>query len=402
LATTEKEHPAPSPTNEARALASGIYFAFVDLGMMVAILGPALPFLARATGSSLGLISSLFITQNAGYMLGSFLGGHLYDRLRGTRLMATALFLAIPALVLVPLSRVLAVLLPITALLGVVQGIIDVGGNVLILWTPPEGRSVRMNALHLFFGAGALLAPLAMAQSVRWSGGISWGYWALALLSLPAALWMLRLSGGVRTQAGAGGGEISRPLLVALAVGFIFLVVAAEAGFGSWIYTYALTRKLADKVSAAYLTSLFWGSFTAGRLASTLLSLRWKPRTLILASVAGCLAAAAVMLAWPGWSLAAWLGAAGFGLFIGPLFANTITLTGETMTMSGKITGLFLVGTSLGGLFLPWLIGQLFEPLGPTVMPAALLLDLVAAAGLMLLFLLFASRRGEATASGSR
>jgi hypothetical protein len=72
------------------------------------------------------------------------------------------------------------------------------------------------------------------------------------------------------------------------------------------------------------------------------------------------------------------------------------------MTISGKITGIFLVGTSLGGLFLPWLIGQLFEPLGPAVMPAALLLDLIAAAGLMLLFLLFAARRGTATAGRSR
>jgi FHS family glucose/mannose:H+ symporter-like MFS transporter len=394
----------PSPAaGEARGLAAGSYFTFVDLGMMVALLGPALPFLARSTGSSLSLISNLFIAQNVGYMLGSYLGGHLYDRLRGTRLMAAALFLAIPALVLVPLSRVLAVLLPISALLGVVQGIIDVGGNLLILWTPPEGRSVRMNALHLFFGVGALLAPLAMAQSVRWSGGISWGYWVLALMTLPAAFWMLRLSSGVRPQAGAGGGgKISQPLLVALAVGFIFLVVAAEAGFGSWIYTYALTRKLADKVSAAYLTSVYWGFFTAGRLASTLLSLRWKPRSLILASVAGCLAAATVMLAWPAWRLGAWLGAAGFGLFIGPLFANTITLTGETVSISGKITGMFLVGTSVGGLFLPWLIGQLFEPLGPVVMPAALLLDVVAAAVLMLLFLLSASRRGAATASRSR
>jgi len=161
-AARSETNAAVKPAKEARGLAAGIFFAFVDLGMSFAVLGPALPYLARSTGSSLSLISSLFIAQNVGYMLGSFLGGHLYDRIRGTRLMAAALFLAIPALILVPLSRVLAVLLPIIGLLGIVQGLIDVGGNVLILWTPVEGRSVRMNALHLFFGAGALLAaPVA-------------------------------------------------------------------------------------------------------------------------------------------------------------------------------------------------------------------------------------------------
>jgi FHS family Na+ dependent glucose MFS transporter 1 len=371
--------------------------------MTVAALGPALPSLARNTGSSLGMISSLFIAQNVGYMLGSFIGGHLYDRVPGTRLMSAALLLAIPSLVLIPFSRALALLLPIIALLGIVQGVIDVGGNVLILWTPPEGRSVRMNALHLFFGVGALLAPLAMAQAVRWSGGIAWGYWALALLILPAGIWMLRLPGGLGPHAGAAsGGRISQPLQVALVAGFIFLAVAAEAGFGAWIYTYALTRKLADTVGAAYLTSVFWGSFTAGRLASTLLSLRWQPRRLILISLAGCLAAAAVLLAWPGLTFVAWLGAAAFGLFIGPLFANSFTLAGETMTISGRIAGIFLVGTSLGGLFLPWLIGQLFEPLGPAVMPAALLLDLALAVALILIVLLFAARRGTATTTRSR
>ena len=386
-------------SGQARALAAASYLAFVGLGMTFSALGPALPFLARNTGSSLAVISNLFIAQNIAYMLGSYFGGQLYDRIRGTRLMAAALLLVAPVLALLPLSRALVMLLPIVALQGLAQGVIDVGGNVLMLRTPAEGRSVRMNAVHLFFGLGAFLAPLILAQGVRWSGGISWGYWALALLCLPAGLWMLRLPGGPRPQAGAAsGGGASQPWQVALVAGFIFLAVAAESGFGSWIYTYALTRKLAGTVGAAYLTSVFWGSFALGRLASTLLSLRWKPRRLILISLAGCLVSITVLLAWPRQPYAAWIVAAAFGLFIGPLFANAFTLARETMSISGRIAGIILAGMSLGGLFLPWLIGQLFEPLGPGVMPAALLLDVAAAAGLMFLFLLLSSRRAPTAA----
>ncbi len=386
-----------------RALAPATYLDFVSLGMALAATGPALPFLARSTRSSLAVISNLFIAQQAAYMLGSYFGGRLYDRLRATRLMSGALLLFAPVLALIPLSRSLAMLLPVIAVLGIVQGVIDVGGNVLMLRTPEQGRSVRMNALHLSFGVGALLSPLILAQAVRWSGGISWGYWALALLSLPAGLWMLSLPGGPGPHPAAASEEgASRAWQVTLVAGFIFLAIAAESGFGSWIYTYALTRKLADKVGAAYLTSVFWGSFAVGRLASTLLSLRWSPRRLILTSLAGCLAASSALLAWPGHPATAWIGAAGFGLFIGPLFANTFTLARETMDISGRVAGIILAGMSLGGLFLPWLIGQLFEPLGPVVMPAALLLDVLAAALLMFLFLLLSSRRGAATASRSR
>ena len=48
-----------------------------------------------------------------------------------------------------------------------------------------------MNALHFFFGVGAVLAPIVIAGLVAFSGSITWAYWTLALLALPAALWLL-------------------------------------------------------------------------------------------------------------------------------------------------------------------------------------------------------------------
>ena len=35
--------------------------------------------------------------------------------------------------------------------------------------------------------------------------------------------------------------------------------------------------------------------------------------------------------------------------------------------MTGRVTSLFLAGLSLGGMTLPWLIGQTFESIGPRV-----------------------------------
>jgi len=387
----------PPTQRPAAGLAAGSFMGFVHLGLTVAALGPAMPFLAKATGASLGAISSVFIAQNLGYMLGSFFGGRLYDRLPGSRLMSCAVWAMIPVLALIPFARSLAVLLAVVFLLGVDQGVVDVGGNVLILWTPPEGRNTRMNALHLFFGVGATLCLLIMAQAVRLTGGISWEYWSLAALAVPAALFLLRLPpvrGRHVSTAPSGGGTWT--LGVILVSALIFLVVAAEAGYGAWIYTYAVTRRLTDNISAAYLTSVFWGSFTVGRLAATLLSMRLKPLAMILASLGGCLAAAAALIMWPQQPAAAWAGTAAFGFFIGPLFASIFNLAGDTMTLSGRITGLFLVSTSLGGMFLPWLIGQIFEPLGPASMPASLAIALAAALLCCALIRLAAARRGRA------
>jgi len=388
-----------------RSLAAGSFLSFLHLGLTVAALGPAMPFLAESTGSSLGAVSSVFIAQNLGYMLGSFFGGRLYDRLPGTRLISGAVWAMIPALAVIPIARSLVLLLVVVALLGVLQGAVDVGGNILILWTPPEGRRQRMNALHLFYGAGASLCLLIMAQAVRLTGRISWEYWSLAVLAAPVALYLLRLP-PVRGRhvSESETADRSWPLGVLLMCVLIFLVVAAEAGFGAWIYAYAMARRMAGTVGAAYLTAVFWGGFTLGRVAATLLSTRLKPFVLILACIGGCLAGALVLLAWSGQPAALWAGTAAYGFFIAPLLPSIFNLAGDAMTLTGRIAGLFLVGTSLGGLALPWLIGQMFEPLGPVSMPASLAIALAMSLLCCALFRLAAGRRGraKATSSGSR
>jgi FHS family Na+ dependent glucose MFS transporter 1 len=387
----------------SRSLAAGSFLAFLHLGLTVAALGPAMPFLARSTASTLGAVSSVFIAQNLGYMLGSFFGGRLYDRLPGIRLVSGAIWAMIPMLALIPIARSLVLLLAVVALLGVQQGVVDVGGNVLILWTPPEGRRTRMNALHLFYGIGAALCLLIMAQAVRLTGGVSWEYWGLAALAAPVAFFLLRLPPVQgRHVSTAPAADRGWPLGVLLMCALIFLVVSAELGFGAWIYSYAMARSLASTVSAAYLTSVFWGGFTLGRVTATLLSDRLKPFALILASLGGCLAGAFVLLAWPQRLAALWAGTACFGFFIAPLFPGIFNLAGETMTLTGRVTGLILVATSLGSMFMPWLIGQMFEPLGPASMPASLIIALAAALLCCALFRLAAARRGRAEATAAR
>ena len=48
-------------------------------------------------------------------------------------------------------------------------------------------------------------------------------------------------------------------------------------------------------------------------------------------------------------------------------------------TIGISSTGWFLIGASAGAMFLPWLIGQLFESIGPQVVMGAILVDLILA-----------------------
>ena len=68
------------------------YAAFVVLGLITSAVGPTLPGLAEMTGSTLGQISIVFTLISVGYIVGSLLGGRLYDSSRpGHPIMALTL-----------------------------------------------------------------------------------------------------------------------------------------------------------------------------------------------------------------------------------------------------------------------------------------------------------------------
>ena len=254
-----------SDAKPARLLPTASYFAaFVALGLTIGTFGPTLPGLAAQTGASLGGVSFLFMARSLGYLVGSSRGGRLFDRLPGHRLMAAVLFVMASMMALVPLVPALWLLTAVLLVLGAAEGALDVGGNVMLVRVHASGVGPYMNGLHFFFGVGAFVAPVVVAQSTQ---GVKLPYWILALALLPVAGWLLRLPSPAASLKDEG--HTARPSdsrLVVLIALFLFLYVGAEVSFGGWIYTYTVALKLGGAATAAYITSAFWGSLTLGRL----------------------------------------------------------------------------------------------------------------------------------------
>jgi len=373
-----------APKARALSLTFGYYLALMALGLTTASMGPTLPGLAAQTGTRLAEIGFLFTARSLGYLLGSLGGGRLYDRLRGHRLLAGALVAVAGAMAAVPLVPRLWLLTALLAALGLAEALVDVGTNTLLVWVHRSRVGPFMNGLHFFFGIGAFVSPIVVAQVMLHTGGIAWAYRLLALAVLPGAVWLLRLpspANGVEAEPGAG----SRPNygLVVLAAAFLFLYVGAEVGFGGWVYTYALAMGLSGPAMAAYLTSAFWGSFTVGRFVGIPLAARFSPQAILAADVAGCIASLALLLAWPHSAAALWLGTLGVGLAMASIFPTTLSLAERRMAITGRATGWLLAGGGAGSMLLPWLMGQLFEPWGPGAAMAAILADLLVAGAVL-------------------
>jgi len=361
------------------AATTALYIAFILLGLTTAVTGPTLPELAHRTSSRIDQISLIFITGSLGYLIGSWLGGRAYDRLPGNRIIPASLTLLAVATALIPFATQLIFLTLAFLVLGFAQGVIDVGGNTLLIWHHGAGVSPYMNGLHFFFGVGALLSPILVAKIFSFTGDIKWIFWTFSIIAIPLAIWACFLKNPPRHDKNSPRESAQvNYLVVALVVLFFFLYVGAEVGYGNWLFTYTTTLNLGTPMSAAYLTSAFWGFFTIGRLAGIPIAARATPNKILFVDLIGCLIALGLIIAGSQSQEVLWIGTILLGLFMASVFPTIMTLADNRLHLSGEITGWFLIGAGLGGMFLPWVIGQAFSTIGPYVMPALIFIDILA------------------------
>jgi MFS family permease len=84
---------------------------------------------------------------------------------------------------------------------------------------------------------------------------------------------------------------------------------------------------------------------------------------------------------------------AGLGFALASIYPTTMSLSGQLMTLSGKVTGMFAIGSSAGAMLVPWLVGQFFVISGPQAMTVILLVDCALA---LVVLALLARRRAAA------
>ena len=399
-----------APSQSAVFTKTAAYFTtFVILGLAVAVIGPTLPGFAERTSSKLNQVSILFVGLSIGYLTGSLFGGRQYDRLPGHRLAGGALLLLVAVFALTPFIPLLWLLTVLLIILGFAEAILDVGGNTMLVWLHGKRVPPYMNGLHFAFGFGAFISPIIVAQVILNFGDLSWVYWILAILALPVAVWLLRIpSPNAPPPEPAGSSRIADARLVALLATFFFLVVGAESAMGGWIFVYA-NQQFGGELSgssaanfaaiAAYLTSAYWGALTLGRLLGIPISTRFKSRTILFVDLLGCLVSALIILIFPTSWVVLWIGTIGSGLFMASIFPTALNLAERRMALKGDIMRWFFVGSSLGGMVLPWIIGQLIVPIGTGTVIVGMTISLLLAIVVFYLILRFstASSRTDST-----
>ena len=343
--------------------------SFVVIGLSTSVIGPALSTLQHDAGVSLRAVSSLFVAQSIGYLVGTLASGRLIDRALGHRIYAAALLLGSAAFLVLPSASSLAALWAVFAVVGMAGGAVDAAGNTFVMWSRSGNVGSLMSALHLCFGVGALMCPLLIDRSQVWRGDIALACWVIAGLSGVMGIFVL-----TRIEPSHPQHATDRPLAPATtrhlaAVAFFFvLYVGLETGFGGWVHTYAERIHLGGAGAAAALTTVFWASFTLGRLASVGVARRVRPARLLFVSTTLAVAAAAVLMTGSS-PVITYAGTALMGVGTAPQFPCMMAFAEEHLNITGTATAWFIGAAALGGLTLPWLTGQVFASVGPTAVP---------------------------------
>ncbi|MYW64216.1 MFS transporter [Streptomyces sp. SID8379] len=341
--------------------------AFVLIGMLQALYGPAVPGLRDEFGLSpagAGLGLSLHFT---GGVAGVLVFNAIHSRISNRTLLGASYALMALGGAGVALAPDWPPALAAAFLGGLGFGGIDYGLNQLFAVGFGSRSTAMLNVLNAHFGIGAVLGPALIA----WLGPDGYGYAFGVCAVLSAAL--ILCTGGVRDAAAPATGLKSQPvsaqgrLVPRVLIGFLALYilnVAVEAGVGGWEPTHLETVGHSVTVAAS-ATSVYWLMMTVGRFLVVPLTLRYAPEvilTVCAAGMTGCLLLALV----PG---AAPYAYAGVGLFIAPVFPTGLPWLNRALPGAARAGAWVIAASMIGGVVAPPLLGAGIEASGIHAVP---------------------------------
>lgn len=352
-----------------------IYFAFISLGLPDSLLGVSWPAMQLEWGMPLdaaGLVS-MFITGST--IVSSLLSGRiikLFGTGKVTLISCLMTGVALLGMSYTP-SYIWLILLAIP--LGFGAGSVDAALNNYVAL---HFKAHHMNWLHSFWGVGATLGPLIMAQALLNNGSWRSGYRTISMIQLSLAILLLLslplwvkhhnpskiviVDGSSESFPKHKEKHIFKIKGVKFALATFLFYCAAELSVGLWGSSYLIQIKGISIEKAASWVAMYYGGITLGRFISGFISFKLTNTQMIRIGVSIAFVGTVLLL----FSLPEFLLFIAFiliGLGLAPIFPAMIH---ETPRRFGKeksqdIIGYQMAFAYMGSAFLPPLFGVLVK-----------------------------------------
>lgn len=363
-------------------------FAFIVIGANDGALGVLIPSISRHYGVDKAIVSLLFLYISTGYLVTAFNSSFIAKKLGQRRFLLFGMSALIIAAFCISMRPPFVLLILPFFLAGLGIATLDTGLNAYMACLP--NSTTRLNYLHAFYGAGALLGPTI--ASIILLFGLPWntvyGLWTiLGLFFFFGALLAFKQQEMVpepepRAEA---QNEISNMIsLLCLPVAgivafFLFFYVGTEVSLGSWIYSFLTEQRQLSAPFSAWIVSGYWMGLMLGRLVLAKLARRLSERAAIRICVIGAMFGISLTWLIPIGIVSA-IGLCLTGFCLGPIFPTIIALIPQLFPKRLLATAIGLITClgGLGGTLFPWLSGNLAQIFGLwIVLPYAIALTVM-------------------------
>jgi len=361
--------------NRSKLLLLLCFTAFISLGLPDALLGVAWPTMADEFSTTLDRLGIIMTGGTIGYALSSFMIGAIVSRIGLAGLLIQSASLTVIALVLfvfVPNWY----WMPLVALIaGLGGGGIDAGLNAYV---EKHYSSRIMQWLHASFGVGVTLGPAIMTLSLAMTGLWRPGYLLVAFLMLLMLSAFIHYRGLWSDQSDTGENDTqgSASMLATLKLPSawlsmlaFFLYTSAEIGLGFWAFTLLTESRDVVLATAGLWVTIYWGSFTVGRVVAGVLAPKLGEMRLTLyglfISLIG-LVFFTLQMGGPGGVY----GLALIGLGFAPTFPALLSTTSERVAKAHvtNLIGMQISAAGVGLVVMPLSLGLLVSNVGLDVL----------------------------------
>lgn len=350
---------------------TAIIFIFVIMAMIAVVdntKGIFVPAFKREFGVDDNSISNMFIISSAAYMLFSYIGGILSEKLGQKKVYILGILLNIISLLLLSEAKTFTMLL---IGIGISSGgiaLIAIASNTIIPIIVITAQAVIMNMMHFCFAIGSSIGQVIFGNLSAM--GISWRdiYFYVAIIYIVLLVIFLVLKIPVAHIKSEKHKEknnykviFKNPIIIVymFAIGFYCF---AENGIASWFVNYITSGFNISEGTAANYTAIFFAIFAIGRLFGGFVVRKVGYFNTIVTS----LVIAAILL-----FIGIFLGQNGLmvisisGLFFAITFPTTILTISKVFKGNGVyITGIIVTANSFIIMILNKIMGILSDYIG--------------------------------------
>ncbi len=373
------------PSSSFRWQITLAFSAFILVGATDGAIGVVIPSISSHYGVDKAIVSLLFLCSSAGYLVAAFNSGLLVKNLGQRRFLLLGASAIIVGALSVSIMPPFALLTLPFFFVGFGIATLDAGLNTYIAVLPHGAE--RLNYLHAFYGAGALLGPIIASTFLVI--GLTWNYvyslWVILGLGLFFGFALVfKKPDGVPTPQTHGGTEGNTSSMVHvlhlpvawLVASFLIFYVGTEVSLGTWSYSFLTEQRHQPALFSAWTVSGYWMGLTLGRAVLAKLVSQLSERVAIQLCVIGVMLS--ILLTWViPLGIVSAIGLFLTGFCLGPIFPTTIALMPQLFSKRLLATAIGLVVSlgSLGGAFFPWLSGNLAQAFGIwIILPYAIVL----------------------------